>query len=123
MTGDLVKAMRACPHHHRRHRRRVRRRRRHDGAGLRHAPGHGGGQDRFCSPASAWPAPTWAPRAAAAHDRPGPGSRAALHRPRDEAQEGLAWGFFNALHDSGELLAKAQELARSWPRARPSATP
>jgi enoyl-CoA hydratase/carnithine racemase len=39
------------------------------------------------------------------------------------AQEGLAWGFFNALHDSGELLAKAQELARSWPRARPSATP
>ena len=29
------------------------------------------------------------------------------------AQEGLAWGFFVALHDSGELLAKAQELARS----------
>ncbi|HOB65652.1 enoyl-CoA hydratase family protein [Ottowia sp.] len=27
------------------------------------------------------------------------------------AQEGLAWGFFNALHDSGELLAKAQAMA------------
>jgi enoyl-CoA hydratase/carnithine racemase len=49
--------------------------------------------------------------------------RAALHRPRDDGAGGLAWGFFNALHDSGELLAKAQALARSWPRARPSATP
>ena len=28
------------------------------------------------------------------------------------AQEGLAWGFFNALHDSAELLAKAQGMAR-----------
>lgn len=28
------------------------------------------------------------------------------------AQEGLAWGFFNALHDSDELLAKAQDMAR-----------
>jgi enoyl-CoA hydratase/carnithine racemase len=28
------------------------------------------------------------------------------------AQEGLAWGFFNALHDAGELLAKTQSLAR-----------
>ncbi len=27
------------------------------------------------------------------------------------AQEGLAWGFFNALHDSGELLPKAQAMA------------
>ena len=27
------------------------------------------------------------------------------------AQEGLAWGFFNALHDSSELLAKAQAVA------------
>jgi len=27
------------------------------------------------------------------------------------AQEGLAWGFFNALHDSADLLAKAQALA------------
>ena len=27
------------------------------------------------------------------------------------AQEGLAWGFFNALHDSAELLPKAQALA------------
>ena len=27
------------------------------------------------------------------------------------AQEGLAWGFFNALHDSGDLLAKAQAMA------------
>jgi len=28
------------------------------------------------------------------------------------ADEGLAWGFFNALHGSGELLVKAQEMAR-----------
>ncbi|WHZ12914.1 MAG: Enoyl-CoA hydratase [Burkholderiaceae bacterium] len=28
------------------------------------------------------------------------------------AQEGLAWGFFNALHESGELVAKAQAMAR-----------
>ncbi len=27
------------------------------------------------------------------------------------AQEGLAWGFFNALHDSAELLGRAQALA------------
>jgi len=27
------------------------------------------------------------------------------------AQEGLAWGFFNALHDSAELLPRAQALA------------
>ena len=27
------------------------------------------------------------------------------------AQEGLAWGFFNALHDSADLLPKAQALA------------
>ncbi|MCB2002993.1 MAG: enoyl-CoA hydratase family protein, partial [Rhodoferax sp.] len=27
------------------------------------------------------------------------------------AQEGLAWGFFNALHDSAELLPKAQAFA------------
>jgi enoyl-CoA hydratase/carnithine racemase len=27
------------------------------------------------------------------------------------AQEGLAWGFFNALHDSGELLGKAHAMA------------
>ena len=27
------------------------------------------------------------------------------------AQEGLQWGFFNALHESDELLAKAQKLA------------
>jgi enoyl-CoA hydratase/carnithine racemase len=27
------------------------------------------------------------------------------------AQEGLAWGFFNALHDSAELVGKAQALA------------
>jgi enoyl-CoA hydratase/carnithine racemase len=29
------------------------------------------------------------------------------------AQEGLAWGFFNALHDSAEVLAKAQQLAHT----------
>ncbi len=28
------------------------------------------------------------------------------------AQEGLAWGFFNALHDSADLLPKAQGMAR-----------
>ena len=28
------------------------------------------------------------------------------------AQEGLNWGFFNALHDSGELLDKAHAMAR-----------
>ena len=28
------------------------------------------------------------------------------------AQEGLAWGFFNALHASGELRGKAQDMAR-----------
>ncbi|TAM34217.1 MAG: enoyl-CoA hydratase family protein [Burkholderiaceae bacterium] len=28
------------------------------------------------------------------------------------ATEGLAWGFFNALHDSAELLPKAQAMAR-----------
>jgi enoyl-CoA hydratase/carnithine racemase len=27
------------------------------------------------------------------------------------AQEGFSWGFFNALHDSGELIAAAQKLA------------
>jgi enoyl-CoA hydratase/carnithine racemase len=29
------------------------------------------------------------------------------------AEEGLAWGFFNALHPAGELLGKAQDFARS----------
>jgi enoyl-CoA hydratase/carnithine racemase len=29
------------------------------------------------------------------------------------ADEGLAWGFYNALHPSADLLPKAQELARS----------
>lgn len=29
------------------------------------------------------------------------------------AQEGLAWGFFNALHDNTQLLAQAQTLARN----------
>jgi enoyl-CoA hydratase/carnithine racemase len=28
------------------------------------------------------------------------------------AQEGLAWGFFNALHESADLLGKAQAMAR-----------
>jgi enoyl-CoA hydratase/carnithine racemase len=28
------------------------------------------------------------------------------------AQEGLSWGFFNALHDSADVLAKAQSLAQ-----------
>ncbi len=28
------------------------------------------------------------------------------------AQEGLAWGFFNALHDSAQLLAQAQAMAQ-----------
>jgi enoyl-CoA hydratase/carnithine racemase len=28
------------------------------------------------------------------------------------ASEGLAWGFFNALHDSADLLARAQAMAR-----------
>ncbi len=28
------------------------------------------------------------------------------------AQEGLAWGFFNALHEPGELLSKVQQTAR-----------
>ncbi len=28
------------------------------------------------------------------------------------AEEGLAWGFFNALHDSADLLPKAQAMAR-----------
>jgi enoyl-CoA hydratase/carnithine racemase len=28
------------------------------------------------------------------------------------ADEGLAWGFFNGLHESGEVLRAAQELAR-----------
>lgn len=28
------------------------------------------------------------------------------------AQEGLAWGFFNALHEPGELLAEVQQTAR-----------
>jgi enoyl-CoA hydratase/carnithine racemase len=29
------------------------------------------------------------------------------------AQEGLAWGFFNALHDSADVLVRAQSLARA----------
>ena len=29
------------------------------------------------------------------------------------AQEGLQWGFFNALHDSADLLAQATQLAQS----------
>mgnify|MGYP001766892383 CR=1 FL=1 len=29
------------------------------------------------------------------------------------AQEGTAWGFYNALHESEEIEAKAQALARS----------
>jgi enoyl-CoA hydratase/carnithine racemase len=50
----------------------------------------------------------------AAGDRAGAGQRAVVHRPRNERlQEGLAWGFFNALHDGADLLPRAPGI---WPR-------
>jgi hypothetical protein len=63
MTGDVVKAMRACPQPiDRRDRRRLRRRRRDAGAGVGHPLRHANAaRPRSCSPASAWPAATWAP--------------------------------------------------------------
>jgi enoyl-CoA hydratase/carnithine racemase len=53
----------------------------------------------------------------------GRASRAAVHRPRHDGEEGLAWGFFNALHDSaGRCWPRRRPLARSWPPAPPSPT-
>ena len=115
MTGDLVKAMRALPAaHRRRRRRRLRRRRRDDGAGLRPALRHAGGEDRV-------PVRARRPRglrhgrlhAAAAHHRPGPRGRAALHRPRDDAPRRAQRGDSStAACRRRTLLGEAQALAR-----------
>ena len=48
----------------------------------------------------------------APHHRSGTGERAALHRPRHERTEGERWGFFNRLTDSATLLETARDLAR-----------
>jgi enoyl-CoA hydratase/carnithine racemase len=39
------------------------------------------------------------------------------------AQEGLAWGFFNALHESDALLGAPRRWPASWRPAPPSPTP
>jgi enoyl-CoA hydratase/carnithine racemase len=125
MTGDLVKAMRNCPQ---------------PvigaidgicaGAGAMMALacdmrlGHGRHQDRLpVHPRVGWLVPTWAPAPAAARDRPGAGQRAAVHRPRHDGQEGLAWGFFNALHDRAPTCCpRRRRRPPSWPPAPPSRT-
>jgi enoyl-CoA hydratase/carnithine racemase len=67
---------------------------------------------RSCSPAWALPAATWAPAPCCPHHRAGPGGGAALHRPRDDGEEGERWGFWNALHAPEALEAEAMALAR-----------
>ena len=126
MTGDLVKAMRACPQPIvARGRRRLRRRRRDDRAGVATCASARRSKTAFlfmrvglagCRHGRL--------RAAAAHDRPGPRGGAAVHRPRDDgATKAHAWGFFNALHDRDALLARrAGAGARSWPTVRRSRT-
>ncbi len=58
----------------------------------------------------------------AAADRPGPRLRAAVHRPRVTADEGLAWGFFNRVCASDAVLAEPRSSPRSSSPARPSRT-
>ena len=87
MTGDFVKAMLQLRQaDHRRGRRRCGRRRRDHRHGLRHPHRHAGGQDRL-------PVHPRRPRRLrhgrlrdpAAHHRPGPRRRTALHRPHHDA--------------------------------------
>ena len=115
MTGDLVKAMRALPAaDHRRDRRRVRRRRRDHRHGLRPAARHAAREDRV-------PVHPRRPRRlrhgrlrdAAAHHRPGPRRRTALHRPRDAAARRASAG---ASSTAWSRPRRCSTRRRRWPR-------
>ena len=108
----------------RRDRRRLRRRRRDHGDGLRPAPGHARAQDRL-------PVQPGRPRRlrhgrlrdAAAHHRPGPRQRTALHRPRTGRRGGRALGLLQpAVAPRGAARPRPGAGRASSPRARPSPT-
>ena len=109
----------------RRHRRRVRRRRRDRRDGVRPAPRHRAQQDRVpVHPRRPGRLRHGRLRDAAAHHRPGPRRRTAVHRPGAwAARKAERWGFFNRLCAPEAVLAEAQALAaRSLAAARPSPT-
>ncbi len=120
MTGDLVKAMRACPQ---------------PivaaidgvcaGAGAILAMasdmryGTRAQQSRVsCSCESAWPAATWA-RARCCRGSSATGALgAAVYGPLDDADEALAWGFYNAIARARRVLGarcESRENAGEWP--------
>ncbi|MBK8073672.1 MAG: hypothetical protein IPK34_17375 [Ramlibacter sp.] len=113
MTGDLVKTMRNCPQP-------VigaidgvcAWRRRDDGAGLRHAPGHAATKTAFLFTrvglaGADMGACALLPRVIGQ----GRASELLFTGRAMSAQEGLAWGFFNALHDSARPARRAQAMA------------
>ena len=122
MTGDLVKAMRACPQPiDRRDRRRLRRRRRDRRDGLRPALRHAAQpRSRSCSSASAWPAATWAParccRASSARAAPSE----LLYTGRSmSAEEGRALGLLQPAVSRRRVLGRgACDGRRRSPPAR-----
>ena len=115
MTGDLVKAMRALPAaDRRRDRRRLRRRRRDRRDGVRPALGTARSKTAFLfNRVGLAGCDMGACAHAAAHRRPGPRQRAALHRPRDAAAtRAQRWGFFNRLVAARGAARRGQALAR-----------
>ena len=124
MTGDVVKAMRACPQPvDRGDRRRLRRRgrlpRHRLGPASRHAARR---RPRSCSCASGSPAATWAP-APCCRGSIGQGRAAELllHRPLDGRRGGPALGLLQpALRRASSCSTKRWSLPPGSPRARPS---
>ena len=110
---------------HRGGRRRLRRRRRDPRDGVRPALRHRRGQGRVpVHPRRARRLRHGRLRDPAAHHRPGPRRRAALHRPRDDGEEGRALGL---LQRARPRRTTCSPSARRWrsgsPTARPSRTP
>ena len=110
---------------HRGDRRRLRRRRRDHRHGLRHPHRHRGGEGRV-------PVQPRRPRRLrhgrlrdpAAHHRPGPRGRAAVHRPQHGRRGGRAHGLLQPARQIRDRAGRrAEARARSRQRARPSATP
>ena len=82
---------------------------------VRPALRHGAQRRRpSCSPASAWPAATWAPARCCRASSARAARPSCCYTGRAmAAEEGAAWGFFNRLSHADALLAEAQALARA----------
>ena len=125
MTGDLVKAMLNCGKPIiAGDRRRRGRRRRHHRHGLRHPHRHAGGQDRVpVHPRRACRLRHGRLRDPAAHHRPGPRRRAALHRPHHDRRGGRALGLLQPAGRRGGARGRRARPGRAHRRrARPSPT-